>query len=487
MKNIKLKNLILICLMVLTALFSFRPYIEKGLDKIDIFYNEAYLVDFIDDSDVRIKMKSYATRIISLDSSHTENLFSLNLENEIIGVSKSDNYPLGVLSKKRYDYMAEPEKIIAANPDLVLVTPFIEKENPDFVKTLRRTGINVVSLFPVEYIKFSDYIEKMGMVTGKRNTAKILLQNFYDQIKEIEEMTKNIDNRVSVFVETDEIGYKTVIPDSFASNAVKIAGGINIAQDVSKVDNKSYIAEFGIEKIRENADKIDVYISQRGGRNSGGNIHSIEIRPEFDGIKAVENKRVYNINENLISYPTLRYVKGIKELCRILYPDIFDDINVFASEKEITRELLAEISVKYTHKGIYIPSSSYYRAEHEGHTYGFFEDVPLEHERFDFIETAVLSGYMEGFKEDGVEMFYPEKYVTRDEFAKIVYLVGNISKKEVHKKIDDIDEINNKRIVQDLVDNEIFMLKDGRFYPKEFVTVNEVIEAFNRLRKGRAK
>lgn len=487
MKDIKLKNLILICLAVLAALFGFRPYIEKGLDHINLFDNQAYLVDFIDDSDVRIKMKSYAKQIISLDSSHTENLFSLNLENEIIGVSKSDNYPIEVLNKKVYDYMAEPEKIIAANPDLVLVTPFIEKENPDFVKTLRRTGINVVSIYPVEYGKFSDYIEKLGMLTGKKNTAQILLQNFYDQIKEIEEMTKNIDKRAYVFVESDEIGYKTVTLDSFASNAIKIAGGINIAQNAARIDDKSYIAEFGMGKIRENADKIDIYLSQIGGRNSGGKVHSIEIRPEFNDIKAVKNERVYNINENLISYPTLRYLKGIKELCRIFHPDVFDDISVFASEKEITRELLAEISVKYAHKGIYIPSSSYYRTEHEGHAYGFFEDVSLEHERFDFIETAVLSGYMESFKEDGVEMFYPENNVTRDEFAKTVYLIGDISKKEVHKKIDDIDEIKNKRIVQDLVDNGVFSLKNGRFNPKEFVTVNEVIEVFNRLGKVQAK
>lgn len=483
MKNIRLRDLMLICLGVLIVLFSARPYLEKKIDQISLFDSGDYLVDFTDDSDVRIKMKSYGKRIISLAPAHTENLFSLNLDYEIIGVSKEDNYPLRVLDKKAYDYIEEPEKIITAVPDLVLITPSIEKENPDFVKTLRRTGTNVVSLYPVSYGDFSDYIEKLGMLTGKKNTSKIFLENFYKQIEEINEMTKNIENRVNVFFESEEIGYKTIIPDSFASNAIELAGGVNIAKTADKIDEKSYTAEFGIEKLKKEGEQIDVYLSQIGGTNSGGNIHSIVIRPGFEEIKAVRNDRVYNINERLISQPTLRYIKGVKELYRIFYPDIFDDITIYSSEEKITRELLAEISVKYAHKAIYIPSSKYYRSEHKGHTYGFFEDVSLDHENFDFIETAVLAGYINSFKIDGTELFYPENKVTRDEFAKTAYLLGNISRKVDHKEIKDIDQIENKRIVQTLVDNGIFELKDGYFNPLEYVTVNEVIEVLKKLKE----
>lgn len=482
MKKIKLRTLILISLSVLIILFGTRPFLEKKLDRLDIFYNGDYLVDFLDDSDVRIKMNSYAKRIISLYPAHTENLFSLNLDKEIIGVSKYDNYPLAVLDKKSYDYEIDPEKILAANPDLVLITPFIERENPNFVKTLRRTGINVVSLYPTYFKDFSAYIEKLGMLTGKRNTAKILIKDFNNQIQEIEEMTKNIDNRVNVYLETSEIEYKTIISDSFAANAIRLAGGTNIANDTSPIDKYIPIAAFGEKKLLKNAENIDVYLSQRGGTFSGGNTHSILIRPDFDKIKAVKNMRVYTVDERLVFHPTLRYIKGIKELRRIFYPDTFDDINYYASESDITRGVLAEILVKYSHKHIFVPSSKYYKGEYEGHTYGFFEDVPLDHERFDFIETAVLAGYIDSFKVDDIEMFYPEKYVTRDELARAVYLLGDVSKKKIHSQIKDLNEIDNKKIVQALVDNKIFELKDGYFYPKEYVSVNEVIEALYKLR-----
>lgn len=484
MKKIKLKSLILISLSVLIILFGTRPILEKKLDRLDFFDKGDYLVDFIDDSDVRIKMKSYAKRIISLYPAHTENLFSLNLDKEIIGVSKYDNYPLGVLDKKTYDYEIDPEKILAANPDLVLITPFIEKENPGFVKTLRRTGINVVSIYPTYFKDFSGYMEKLGMLTGKRNTAKIVIKDFNNQIQEVEEMTKNIDDRVKVYLETSEIEYKTIVSDSFAANAIRIAGGINIARDTSEVDKGIPIAAFGEKKILENAEEIDVFLSQRGGTFSGGNTHSIVIRPGFDKIKAVKNMRVYTVDERLVFHPTLRYIKGIKELCRIFYPETFDDIDHYASESEITREVLAEIFVKYAHRHIFVPSSKYYKGERVGHTYGFFEDVPLNHERFDFIETAVLAGYIDSFNVDDLEMFYPEKFVTRDELAKAVYLLGDISKKKNHTNIKDLHEIENKKIVQALVDNKIFKLRDGFFHPKENVTANEVIEVLNKLSEG---
>ncbi|SHJ84023.1 ABC transporter substrate-binding protein [Paramaledivibacter caminithermalis] len=482
MKDIKLRTLIIISIFTLTILFSLRPYLEKSLDRLDFFDTGDYLVDFIDDSNVRIKMNSYAKRIISLYPAHTENLFSLNLDKEIIGVSKSDNYPLAVLDKEAYDYEGEPEKILTAKPDLVLITPFIERENPNFVKTLRRTGINVVSLYPTEFKDFSSYIKKLGMLTGKKNTAKILIENYNHQIQEIKEATKNIDNKVNVFLETSEIEYKTILPNSFAAEAIKIAGGINIAKDAAQIDKRLPIADFGKKAIMENSGNIDIYLSQRGGTFSGGNIHSIVIRPDFDKIKAVQNQRVYTINERLVFHPTIRYIKGIKELCRIFYPDIFDNITPFDSNDNITREALAEVLVRYAHKQIFLPSSRYYKDEHEGHVYGFFGDVPLEHKSFDFIETAVISGYIDSFNIDGVEMFFPKKHVTRDEFAKAVYLLGDVSKKKVHISIKDLNEIENKRIVQTLVDNKIFKLKDGYFYPKEFVSGTEVIEVLNRLK-----
>lgn len=481
MKNIKMKTIIQISIVVLLTLFLGRGYIEKGFDKVDVLDNKDYAIDFVDDSGYRIKMEKPATRIISLYSAHTENLFALGLDQEIIGVGTSDIYPVEALEKKVFDYKSDPEKVIAAKPDLVLIRPFIERKKPDFVKTLKRAGINVVSLYPDKFEEFDDYIMKIGMATGKKNTAKKCLDEFHGQLDTIRENTSKIENKVGVYFESSDREYKTVTTDSMAANAIEIAGGKNVASDAVPIQEGSSIAPYGIERILEKAKEIHVYVSQRGVMGAGGNYHSISIRPGFKAINAVKNKRIFEINQKIISSPTFRRLKGVKELCRMFYPEIYDDLSVYDSDEEITREEIAEIFVKKTHKTMFVPTSKYYKKSYKGHTYGFFEDIKVEHERFDFIETAVLSGYLDGYKEDGKEYFYPEKKITRDEFAKTVYLIGNFKSKEKHIKIHDMDKIENKNIVQILVDHEVLKLKDGKIHPKEYVTVNEVIEVLNRI------
>jgi iron complex transport system substrate-binding protein len=443
--------------------------------------SEEYAISFIDDMGEEIKLEKSCNRIISLYSAHTENLFLLGLDEEIIGVGTSDIYPVNALKKDVYDYKSDPEKIIAAQPDLVLIRPFINRKSPDFVATIKKAGIPVVSLYPDKFEKFDEYIMILGELTGKDKRAQELLEEFYKGIKDIEGITKDIEAKMTVYFESSENDYKTVTVDSMPAKAIEYAGGINIASDVKPIKEGSSIAPYGIERILENAEKIDVFVSQRGVMNAGGNYHSIVIRPGFDTIKAVQDDRVYIINQKIISSPTFRYHKGVREIARMMYPEIFDDINAHKSENKITRREMAEIIVKHTHKGIYVPSSKYYRTDHKGHTYGFFEDVKFTDEYYDYVETAAMAGYIDGIKEDDKEYFYPDRTMTKDEFAKIVYLIGDYKGKDNKKNILDLDEAENKKIIQILVDNDILQCNDGYFNPTQEITCSEAIDVLNRI------
>lgn len=444
--------------------------------------SEEYTISFVDDMGEEIKLKEPCKRIISLYSAHTENLFLLGLEDQIIGVGTSDIYPVGTLKKDVYDYKSDPEKVIAAEPDLVLIRPFINRKSPDFVETIKKAGITVVSLYPEKFEKFDDYIMNLGKLTGKTKESERLLGEFHNDIKSISEITKDIEPKMTVYFESSENDYKTVTVDSMPAKAIEYAGGINIASDVKPIKEGSSIAPYGIERILENAENIDVFISQRGVMNAGGNYHSIVIRPGFDTIKAVQDDKVYVINQKIISSPTFRYYKGVMEIARMMYPEVLDDIEVYRSDNKITRREMAEVIVKFTHKGIYIPSSKYYKKSHEGHTYGFFEDVKFTDEYYDYIETAAMAGYIDGFKEDNNEYFYPNRTMTRDEFAKILYLIGDYKNKNDNEKILDLDKAENKKIIQTLVDNDVLECKDGYFNPNQEITCNEVIDVLKRIK-----
>ena len=104
--------------------------------------------------------------------------------------------------------------------------------------------------------------------------------------------------------------------------------------------------------------------------NSGGNEHSISIRPGFHAIKAVREGRIYTINEKFVSSPTFRFAKGVHELARMFYPELMDDLSSFRDKEFITRGDMAQIAVMYKHKGLFSPNSKYYKKKHKGMSMG---------------------------------------------------------------------------------------------------------------------
>lgn len=435
-------------------------------------------ISFTDDDGRKISLDAPCSRIISLYSAHTENLYVLGAGDKLIGAHSTSTYPPEAAFLDVYDYSGDPEKVIAANPDLVLVRPFITRRSPDFISALENAGILVVSLYPESFDEFDDYINKLAMLTGTEQKAQQELAGFHDNIEAIAAQTRDIKDKQSVYFESTETNLRTITPDSMPAIAIEQAGGINVAEDAVPVEEGSSIAAFGDEKILSLAEEIDVYISQRGAMNAGGDEHSIASRPGFSSIKAVAEGRVFLINEKIISSPTFRYYKGVKEVARYMYPEVMDSLEAYMKNDKAARRDFANIVVRSRHLPIYIPSSSkYYQEEHKGHTYGMFRDVPWTDEDFDYIETAALSGYVTWEKRSDGEYFNPAAPVTREELAQAIFVIGEFSSKDSGYKIADLAECESQRIVQTLVDNGVFSLNDGCFEPNKEVTLQEIVDA----------
>lgn len=443
---------------------------------------EEAAISFTDADGREISLDKPCERIISLYSAHTENLYSLGAGDKLIGAHKTSIYPPEANDLPRFHYNSDPETIIAAEPDCVLIRPFITHKVPDFVKALEQAGIPVVSLYPVSLDTFDDYIRNLAMLTGKESAAEEKLTEFHQNLAEITDKTAAVTEKQSVFFESTEVNLRTVTPDSMAGLAIDMAGGTNIAADGKPINDGSSISSYGIEKILEHADDIDVYVSQRGAMNAGGNLHSILIRPGFDTIKAVQDKRVYVINEKLISSPTFRYYKGVRELARYLYPDLMDDVQSYHTDTAATKRDLANILVRTAHMPVYVPSSSkYYTQSHTGHVYGLFEDVTWQDTDFDFIETAAISGAV-GWEADGdLQYFRPDAPVTREMLAKAIYILYDYSAKDQKTPISDLEQCEQPNIVQTLVDHDVFSMQDGKFEPQATMTCGEIAEILEKL------
>jgi iron complex transport system substrate-binding protein len=260
-------------------------------------------------------------RIISIYGAHTENLFALGLDKEIIGVSKNEVYPQKALEKNVFSYHDDPEKFLAATPDLVLIRPMIDRGYAQLIKRLEEFGITVVSLQPGTVEEMFVYWNILGQLSGKNEKAIEMIDYFKSNARFLKSLTNELLNKKNVYFESIHKRMKTFSKESMAIYALEAAGGINIAKDAMPSRNTN-IAIYGKEKILSHAEQIDIYLSQYGAMNRPTK-EMIKNASGFNIIKAIQTDQVYFIDENIVSRPTLRLLNGIYEIGRILYPDIF--------------------------------------------------------------------------------------------------------------------------------------------------------------------
>lgn len=296
------------CIAVLTALALFFCNGEQ-----------LHAQEIFDSHGNKISFSGPFTRIISLYSAHTENLCSMGAAEKLVGISRSDDYPQSILDRPRFSYREDPEKFIGQNPDLVLIRPMVERSYPEFVKKLRTAGIQVISLQPTSTDKMLSYWKTLGTLTGHEKEADGMVEHFKKEIHRVQTEVSSIPmkERPGVYFEAIHKKMKTFAQTSIGIFILETAGGINIAQDANRVRNTN-IAYFGKEKILSRGQDIDIFISQKGRMNPVSK-EIILKEPGFGAIRAVREGKVYLIEEQLVSRPTLRILTGIEKLYHIFF------------------------------------------------------------------------------------------------------------------------------------------------------------------------
>ena len=274
-------------------------------------------------------------RIISLYGAHTENLFNLGLNNEIIGVSRHETYPPQALEKPGFSYREDPEKFLAVRPDLVIIRPMIDRGYPQFVSMLEKNGITIISLQPGNVEDMYIYWQILGLLSGKQQRAMKMISQFKAAVSDFKFLTAAKTTKKRVYFEAIHSKMKTFTPDSMAVFALETAGGINIATDAKAVRNTN-IAYYGKERILSHGREIDVYLAQSGAMNKP-TMKLIMDEPGFKTIKAVAEGEIYFIDEHIVSRPTTRLLDGISNIGKILYPEDFSNENLTRINRKVPK------------------------------------------------------------------------------------------------------------------------------------------------------
>ncbi len=253
-----------------------------------------------------------AARYVSIAPSTTEILFALGLDENIAGVSTNCNYPDGALSKSRVGDFSSPnmEMIFSLKPDYIFCTGL---EQAPAVTELKRLKLKVYVADPSNLDELFATIHDIGKITGRETRALELIGAMRSDIASIKSKTADIPpgNRKKVFMEIWHDPLMTAGRGSFVDELITLAGGINIASEVSRP-----YSNFSAEKV-VNLDP-DVIILAYMDR--GTPLKLVAGRFGWNTIAAVKNNRVYNdISPDIILRPGPRITQGLKAIYGKLY------------------------------------------------------------------------------------------------------------------------------------------------------------------------
>ena len=270
-------------------------------------------VDYVfDDLGRLVAINGTPQRIVSLAPSNTEILFALGLGDKVVGVTDMCDYPPEALDKEKVGSYDTPdiEKIVALNPDLVLVA---YGTTMDVINNMVGLGLTVFGIKTTDLDDLLDDIKTIGEITDKEVEALALTSEMAVGIQAVTDQTEELEQRPRVFyiVGQYEGTLWTAGSGTFIHELIEKAGGVNICQNITGYTIIS------IEYVL--ARDPEVIITSEWAYDWAMNA------TELASTNASQTDRIFTCNDDLVQRPGPRLVKGLEWFAHFIQPDIFPE------------------------------------------------------------------------------------------------------------------------------------------------------------------
>lgn len=262
-----------------------------------------YPVSVVDGNGETIVFDSPPERIVAFDSAVVEILFAIGEGDRVVGTHDFVTSPPEADDVPRVGgaFNMDIEATVALEPDLVFI--FFDR----FKEDLERAGLNVLFIATLtdDFNQVADRIRLWGDIVGNPENAETVAADFETRVEVITATMADYAAGPSVFQDEGALwtpGQGTLIQQVF--DVLKLE---NIAADI--VGYEQISPEVIVER------NPAVIIASYGDAISGD--------PVFQDLLAVRNGSVYVPNSDALSIAGPRFVQGIEELARWVYPGLF--------------------------------------------------------------------------------------------------------------------------------------------------------------------
>lgn len=206
---------------------------------------------------------------------------------------------------------ANIEEITKVNPDLILISSRAAGQDP-----LKALNVPILRYEGETTAKLKEAIALTGQALGPKATARatILVAYMDERLAAIKAVSdqKPVSQRKRVFI-SGTAPLKTAGKDMLQSEMVALAGGANVAQEIS-----GYWTEVNLEQVTKWDPEVIFTVPYKGA-----SVEAILNSPEWANISAVKNKQVFMLPKYLGPWdtPIPEALLGIEWMAGKLFPD----------------------------------------------------------------------------------------------------------------------------------------------------------------------
>ena len=315
--------------------------LDIGQTKLIILGKEKKLT-LVDQADRVVTVPRPIERIVTLFPEQTRVVVSLDGCDRLVGVServaRSAEYLIYVMAYPELKELpgvseSNTELMVSLKPDVIVIRG--RSETISRAKTIQdKTGIPVVCILTSPNYAISTFksYRIIGKIIEKEEEAEELISYVNEELDKIREVTSQISESEKPKVYFTHSHMATDITRAVVYyDPMEVAGGINVASEMSISWPENYVADISKEQIiKWNPDIILIH-GGRKGIPMGNTIERVLADPVLQPVNAVKNQSVYYTRGWMMGWDSPTGVTEAFYMAKIFHPDKFKDLDV---EKE---------------------------------------------------------------------------------------------------------------------------------------------------------
>ena len=281
-------------------------------------------VSIKDDMGRTVNLTKKPERIVVTSASFLEPLEAVDGADLVVGrpdsKTKMPAYAKSLSSVGKV-YQVDAEKIIACNPDLVIVNKGM---NEKLVDTLESNGIKTLVLDMKSYEDVKREVGILARVTGAKDKGDALVADMDAKIQAVRDKIPQDKRRVSVIHSTSQ-GLSVQLDGSIAGSIAKMLGWDNVAAGTTPLENNPDAAPYSLETLVSQNPEL-LFVTSMGELSTikSEMDETMKTNPAWQSVDAVKQGRVYYLPQDLfLLSPGIHYPEAVEQMAKCVYPEVF--------------------------------------------------------------------------------------------------------------------------------------------------------------------